>query len=306
MRSWRARRSKCASSTHITESAADYCAGAANVAAPNADNGTSLGKPILEVRHLHLEFHDHGRPEVAVDDLNLTLRRGQIVGLVGESGSGKSMTALAIAGLLKRHALTIGGEILFDGIDLLHCDRRTLRRYQGDEIAMIFQEPMTSLDPLQRIGKQVEEALRIHHPELSADERRTAALQAMEAAGLAQSAQVYRMYPHELSGGMRQRVMIAAAIVSAPQVLIADEPTTALDVTIQAQIIDLLRRINRERGTAIVFISHDLSLVRQLCHEVLVLRRGEVVEAGEADELFRNPQHAYTRALIDAIPQVVL
>jgi peptide/nickel transport system ATP-binding protein len=165
---------------------------------------------------------------------------------------------------------------------------------------------MTSLDPLQRIGKQVEEALRIHHPELSADERRTAALQAMEAAGLAQSAQVYRMYPHELSGGMRQRVMIAAAIVSAPQVLIADEPTTALDVTIQAQIIDLLRRINRERGTAIVFISHDLSLVRQLCHEVLVLRRGEVVEAGEADELFRNPQHAYTRALIDAIPQVVL
>ena len=279
---------------------------AANVAAPNADNGTSLGKPILEVRHLHLEFHDHGRPEVAVDDLNLTLRHGQIVGLVGESGSGKSMTALAIAGLLKRHALTIGGEILFDGIDLLHCDRRTLRRYQGDEIAMIFQEPMTSLDPLQRIGKQVEEALRIHHPELSADERRTAALQAMEAAGLAQSAQVYRMYPHELSGGMRQRVMIAAAIVSAPQVLIADEPTTALDVTIQAQIIDLLRRINRERGTAIVFISHDLSLVRQLCHEVLVLRRGEVVEAGEADELFRNPQHAYTRALIDAIPQVVL
>ena len=281
-------------------------AGAANVAAPNADNGTSLGEPILEVRHLHLEFHDHGRPEVAVDDLNLTLRHGQIVGLVGESGSGKSMTALAIAGLLKRHALTIGGEILFDGVDLLHCDRRTLRRYQGDEIAMIFQEPMTSLDPLQRIGKQVEEALRIHHPELSADQRRTAALQAMEAAGLAQSAQVYRMYPHELSGGMRQRVMIAAAIVSAPQVLIADEPTTALDVTIQAQIIDLLRRINRERGTAIVFISHDLSLVRQLCHEVLVLRRGEVVEAGEADELFRNPQHAYTRALIDAIPQVVL
>ena len=281
-------------------------ADAANVAAPNADNGTSLGKPILEVRHLHLEFHDHGRPEVAVDDLNLTLRHGQIVGLVGESGSGKSMTALAIAGLLKRHALTIGGEILFDGIDLLHCDRRTLRRYQGDEIAMIFQEPMTSLDPLQRIGMQVEEALRIHHPELSADQRRTAALQAMEAAGLAQSAQVYRMYPHELSGGMRQRVMIAAAIVSAPQVLIADEPTTALDVTIQAQIIDLLRRINRERGTAIVFISHDLSLVRQLCHEVLVLRRGEVVEAGEADELFRNPQHAYTRALIDAIPQVVL
>ena len=281
-------------------------ADAANVAAPNAANGTSLGKPILEVRHLHLEFHDHGRPEVAVDDLNLTLRHGQIVGLVGESGSGKSMTALAIAGLLKRHALTIGGEILFDGVDLLHCDRRTLRRYQGDEIAMIFQEPMTSLDPLQRIGRQVEEALRIHHPELSADQRRTAALQAMEAAGLAQSAQVYRMYPHELSGGMRQRVMIAAAIVSAPQVLIADEPTTALDVTIQAQIIDLLRRINRERGTAIVFISHDLSLVRQLCHEVLVLRRGEVVEAGEADELFRNPQHAYTRALIDAIPQVVL
>ena len=265
-----------------------------------------LGEPILEIRDLHLEFHDHDRPEVAVADFDLTLHRGEIVGIVGESGSGKSMTAHAIAGLLSRHALERSGQILFDGHDLLHCDRATLRHYQGDEISIIFQEPMTSLDPLQRIGMQVEEALRIHHKELSADERRTAALQAMDAVGLPDPQQVYDMFPHELSGGMRQRVMIAAATISKPQILIADEPTTALDVTIQAQIIALLRKINAEDGTAIIFISHDLSLVRQLCHRVVVMRQGEIVETGSADEVFENPQHSYTRMLIDAIPKVVL
>ncbi|MBR3328484.1 MAG: ABC transporter ATP-binding protein [Atopobiaceae bacterium] len=263
-------------------------------------------EPILEIRNLHLEFHDHGRPEVAVEDLSLTLHRAEILGIVGESGSGKSMTALAIAGLLNRHALDCGGEILFDGVDLLHCNRSVLRQYQGDEISMIFQEPMTSLDPLQRIGMQVEEALRIHHKELSDVERKEAALRAMSSAGLAEPEQVYGLYPHELSGGMRQRVMIAAATVSNPQILIADEPTTALDVTTQAQIITLLRKINAHNGTAIVFISHDLSLVRQLCHRVIVMRRGAVVETGSSDEVFLNPQQAYTKALIDAIPKVVL
>ena len=263
-------------------------------------------EPILQIRNLRLGFHDHGHPEVAVEDLSLTLHRGEILGIVGESGSGKSMTALAIEGLLNRHALDCGGEILFDGVDLLHCGRSTLRHYQGDEISMIFQEPMTSLDPLQRIGMQVEEALRIHHKELSAAERKEAAIRAMGAAGLAEPEQVYGMYPHELSGGMRQRVMIAAATVSRPQILIADEPTTALDVTTQAQIIALLRQINAEDGTAIVFISHDLSLVRQLCHRVIVMRRGVAVEMGTSDEVFLNPRHAYTQSLVDAIPKVVL
>lgn len=263
-------------------------------------------KPILKVRDLHLEFHDHGRPEVAVEHLSLTLHRAEILGIVGESGSGKSMTALAIAGLLNRHALDCGGTILFDGVDLLHCGRSQLRQYQGDEICMIFQEPMTSLDPLQRIGRQVEEALRIHHKELSASDRKEAALRAMDAAGLANPEQVYGLYPHELSGGMRQRVMIAAATVAKPQILIADEPTTALDVTTQAQIISLLRTINAEDQTAIIFISHDLSLVRQLCHRVMVMQKGVVVETGTANEVFANPQHPYTKALIDAIPKVVL
>ena len=263
-------------------------------------------EPILQIRNLRLEFHDHGHPEVAVEDLSLALHRGEILGIVGESGSGKSMTALAIAGLLNRHALDCGGEILFDGVDLLHCGRSTLRHYQGDEISMIFQEPTPSLDPLQRIGMQVEEALRIHHKELSAAERKEAAIRAMGAAGLAEPEQVYGMYPHELSGGMRQRVMIAAATVSRPQILIADEPTTALDVTTQAQIIALLRQITAEDGTAIVFISHDLSLVRQLCHRVIVMRRGVAVEMGTSDEVFLNPRHAYTQSLVDAIPKVVL
>ena len=267
---------------------------------------TSTAAPILEVKDLRLEFHDHGVPELAVEDFDLTLHEGEIVGLVGESGSGKSMTAHAIAGLLKRHALTRSGQILFDGNDLLHCDRKTLRRYQGDEISIVFQEPMTSLDPLQPIGEQVEEALRIHYPELAAKDRRAWALDAMAQAGLDEVEQLYNAYPHELSGGMRQRVMIAAAIVSQPKILIADEPTTALDVTIQAQIIDLLRRINEESGTAIVFISHDLSLVRRLCHRVIVMRRGRIVEQGEVEELFSNPREDYTRALIDAIPKVVL
>ena len=261
---------------------------------------------ILEVRDLHLEFHDHDRPEVAVEDFDLELHKGEILGIVGESGSGKSMTAHAIAGLLNRHALEKSGHIVFDGTDLLNSNRATIRQYQGDEISIIFQEPMTSLDPLQRIGKQVEEALRIHHKELTADARRDIALRTMDAVGLPNPEKVYRCYPHELSGGMRQRVMIAAAIISRPQILIADEPTTALDVTIQAQIIALLRSINEEFGTAIIFISHDLSLVRQLCHRVIVMRQGRIVEQGTANEVFLHPREDYTKMLIDAIPKVVL
>ena len=270
------------------------------------ENPTQAGEVILEVRDLHLEFHDHDRPEVAVEDFDLELHRGEIVGIVGESGSGKSMTALAIAGLLSRHALERHGQILFDGQDLLRCPRSTLRHYQGDEISIVFQEPMTSLDPLQRIGRQVEEPLRIHRKELSAQQRRKLALRTMDAVGLPEPEKVYRMYPHELSGGMRQRVMIAAATISRPQILIADEPTTALDVTIQAQIIALLRKINEDDGTAIIFISHDLSLVRQLCHRVVVMRKGLIVETGPAEEVFGNPQADYTKMLVDAIPKVVL
>ncbi len=261
---------------------------------------------ILEVRDLHIEFTDHSIAETAVDDFDLVLHKGEIVGLVGESGSGKSMSALAIAGLLPRHDLNKRGEILFAGENLLTCSRSVLRGIQGDEISMIFQEPMTSLNPVKRIGWQVEESVRIHHPEVSRQELHDRAVSMLEKVGLEDPERVYRCYPHELSGGMRQRVMIAAAMIGHPQILIADEPTTALDVTVQAAIVDLLRRINEEEETAILFISHDLSLVRQLCHKVLVMKKGNVVETGEADELFRNPREDYTKALIRAIPKVDL
>ena len=261
---------------------------------------------ILDVTDLHIEFHDHSLPETVVEDFDLMLEKGEIVGIVGESGSGKSMSALAIAGLLKRHALTKRGRIMFDGHDLLTCDRNILRSYQGDEISMIFQEPMTSLNPVKKIGWQVEESLRIHHKEISREERKRRAIEIMDAVGLRNPEKVYDMYPHELSGGMRQRVMIAAAMIAEPRILIADEPTTALDVTIQAQIVELLRKLNREKGTAIIFISHDLSLIRQLCQRVIVMQAGNIVETGNVEDIFRSPKMTYTRKLIAAIPQIDL
>ena len=265
-----------------------------------------MGNVILDVTDLHIEFHDHDLPETVVEDFDLMLEAGEIVGIVGESGSGKSMSALAIAGLLKRHALTKQGRIMFDGTDLLSCDRDKLRSYQGDEISMIFQEPMTSLNPVKKIGWQVEESLRIHHKEIDKKERKRRAIAMMEAVGLREPEQVYNMYPHELSGGMRQRVMIAAAMIGEPKILIADEPTTALDVTIQAQIVNLLRKMNREKGTAIIFISHDLSLIRQLCKRVIVMQKGNIVETGNVEDIFRHPTMPYTRKLIAAIPQIDL
>ena len=261
---------------------------------------------ILDVTDLHIEFHDHDVPEVAVEDFDLMLGKGEIVGIVGESGSGKSMSALAIAGLLNRKSLTKSGRIMFDGNDLLTCDRKTLRSYQGDEISIIFQEPMTSLNPVRRIGWQVEEPLFIHHPEMNKEIRKKKAIEMLRDVGLANAEDVYYMYPHELSGGMRQRVMIAAAMIGNPKILIADEPTTALDVTVQAQIVELLKRLNREMGTSIIFISHDLSLVNQLCQRVIVMQQGNIVESGRTVDVFSQPRDPYTKKLIAAIPKIDL
>lgn len=257
---------------------------------------------LLEIKDLNIEFRDHLIPETVVYDFNLVLQRGEIVGIVGESGSGKSMTALAAAGLLNRHDMKKRGQILFEGKDLLTCPRPELRNIQGNKISMIFQEPMTSLNPVKRIGWQVEESLRIH-TEMAKEERRDRALEVLREAELQDAENIYRMYPHELSGGMRQRVMIAAAFACEPEILIADEPTTALDVTIQAQIVKLLKRINREKNTAILFISHDLSLVKQLCESVVVMQNGYIVETGKTEEIFRAPAEAYTKKLIAAIPR---
>ena len=258
---------------------------------------------LVSVRDLNIEFFDHDRPEKVVHHMNLDINPGEILGIVGESGSGKSMTALAIAGLLNRHDMKKSGSILFAGNNLLTCPRNELRSVQGNKIGIVFQEPMTSLDPVKKIGWQIEESLRIH-TDMDDATRKAKALEAMKGVGLENPEEVYGEYPHELSGGMRQRAMIAAAMICGPELLIADEPTTALDVTVQAQIIELLRKINRENHTAILFISHDLSLVKQLCTRVLVMNDGRLVEEGTIESIYGNPQQEYTKELIAAIPRM--
>ena len=254
---------------------------------------------MLEVKDLHVRFHNRDRD--AVGGISFGIADGEILGLVGESGSGKTVTAMSIAGLLPRKQCTYSGDILLNGQDLLHADRSLLRKLHGREIGVVFQEPMSSMDPLMKIGEQVGEVLRIHTA-LSAKERKAKVLQAMEAVELNDVEKVYRSYPHELSGGMLQRAMIAAAIVIEPSLLLLDEPTTALDVTIQAQILELLRRLNRELGISMLFISHNLKVVRKLCGRVAVMQRGVLVETGDTEQVYTNPQHPYTRHLIEAIP----
>lgn len=257
---------------------------------------------MLECTDLQIEIEDNIIPETVIYDFDIVINPGEIVGIVGESGSGKSMSAIAIAGLLSRKDMKKRGTILFEGENLLAMKRDKLREIQGDDIAVVFQEPMTSLNPLKTIGWQVEEALRLH-TDMTPAMMRERTLEVLREVELPDVENLFDCYPHELSGGMRQRVMIAAALVCNPKLLIADEPTTALDVTIQAQIIELLKKINKNKGTAILFISHDLSLVKSLCSRVLVMNKGRVVEAGPVDEVFYNPKEEYTKNLIAAIPR---
>lgn len=254
---------------------------------------------MLEIKDLHVQFHtsDHE----AVRGIDLTVQDGEIMGLVGESGSGKTVTAMMVSGLLRPEQADFRGRILLDGEDLLHAGGQRIRAIQGKDICVVFQEPMSAMDPTMRIGKQVEECLRVH-TDLSAQERRQRALQALRDVELPDPEGVYRKYPHELSGGMLQRVMIAAAIVARPRLLLADEPTTALDVTIQAQILALLKRLNQEMGMSILFISHNLHVVRKLCTHVAVMEKGRIVETGPVDQIFFHPQVPYTQRLIAAIP----
>ena len=255
---------------------------------------------MLDVVDLKVRFLS--RPEkYAVDGVSFHMDDGEILGLVGESGSGKSVTAMAISGLLPRRKTECSGSILLDGQEMLNADRDAVRRIQGKDLSVVFQEPMTSLDPVVRIGRQVEESLRIH-TKLDAAARKAAALKAMAEAELPDPEQLYRKYPHELSGGMLQRVMIAAAIVSGPKLLLADEPTTALDVTIQAQILDLLREIQQKLGTATVFVSHDLGVVARVADRVAVMYAGKIVEIGTAEEIYYDPRHPYTWGLMQALP----
>ena len=256
---------------------------------------------MLDIRDLRVSFHDRGGDTEVLHGINLHMDAGERLGLVGESGSGKSVTALAVAGLLRRSSAEITGEILFNGRDLLRCPREEMRKIQGKEIGMIFQEPMTSLNPLMKVGPQIEEVLRIHTDKPAA-ERKALALEVMEKVGLPDPPATYEKYPHQLSGGQRQRAMIAAAFIIDPKLLLCDEPTTALDVTVQAQILELLKRINVNRGIGLLFISHNLHVVRKLCTRVAVMQGGTIVETGPTEEVFRNPLDDYTKRLIAAIP----
>ena len=256
---------------------------------------------MLEIRDLHVKFHTRQREAVA--GVSLTIHDGEILGLVGESGSGKSVTAMSVAGLLPRKQCDFSGEILLDGAELLHADRTLLRQVQGREIGVVFQEPQSCMDPLMRIGPQVEEVLRIH-TDLSREARRDQALAALAAVELPDPAGVYRKYPHELSGGMLQRAMIAAAVVARPKLLLLDEPTTALDVTIQAQILDLMKKLQKEDGSSILLITHDLGVVAEMCTRVIVMYAGKIVEMAPVEKLFATPSHPYTQGLIASVPKL--
>ena len=260
-----------------------------------------MAEEILKISDLYVRFYTAVPGRIAVDKISLSVNEGEIVGLVGESGSGKTVTTMCISGLLDKKAAEIGGSITLMGEEIFNCSEKQMVELQGDEISVVFQEPMSAMNPVMRIGPQIEESLRTH-TKLSKAERKARALQAMEDAGLYDTERLYNKYPHELSGGMLQRAMIAAAIINRPKLLLADEPTTALDVTVQAQIIELLKKLNRETGMAILFISHDLNVVRKLCTRVAVMKCGHIVENGSMDDIFNNPQSSYTKKLIASIP----
>jgi len=257
---------------------------------------------MLSVRDLEVSFRDRSVTEEAVRGVSFDMESGEILGIVGESGSGKSVTARAIMGLLRGPEAEISGQVLFGKQNLLTLDAEQMRKIQGKRISMVFQEPKSALNPLMKIGRQVEEGLRIHSVQ-SKVERWALALEAMAAMELSDPERVYGQYPHELSGGMRQRAMLAAALITEPELLICDEPTTALDIRTQMQILALLQKVNDANGMGILFISHDLQVIHSICRRAIVMQDGRIVEQGDVETLFTNPQEAYTRKLIDSIPR---
>ena len=239
----------------------------------------------------------------AVDDISFEIEKGQVVGVVGESGCGKSMMALALLGLVPEPGYISNGKIDFEGVDLRKKTEREMQAIRGDRISMIFQEPMTSLNPVFKIGRQVSEALRLHRS-ISRQEARDRAVEALKTVGIPAPEKRYSEYPHQLSGGMRQRAMIAMAMCCKPKLLIADEPTTALDVTIQAQILELMKELVRESMTSVLFITHDLGVVAEMCDRVLVMYAGNIIETAGIVTIFENPLHPYTTGLLKSIPRV--
>jgi oligopeptide/dipeptide ABC transporter ATP-binding protein len=261
--------------------------------------------PVLSVRGLTTRFRTDRGVVTAVDDVSFDLFPGQTLGIVGESGCGKTVTSKSIMRLLPERTTIIdpSSQVLFEGINLATADERTMRKVRGDRIAMIFQEPMTSLNPVFTVGWQIEEALKYHRPDLNRAGRRDRAVEMLRLVEIPEPQRRVSEYPHQLSGGMRQRVMIAIALCCEPDILIADEPTTALDVTVQAQILALMDGLRRKLGTAIVIITHNLGVVAQVCDRVMVMYAGRVIETGAVHDIFHRPRHPYTRALLESIPR---
>ena len=261
-------------------------------------------EPILQIENLKTSFMTSNGEVQAVRGVSFSVEKGEIVGLVGESGSGKSVTSMSILKLLADTARIKEGTILFEGQDLTQCSRAQMRKIRGGKISMIFQDPMSSLNPLIPVGKQVAEMIREHHPEKSRAQIKQEVLSLFEQVRIPEPEKRFKSFPHEFSGGMRQRVMIAMALANRPDLLIADEPTTALDVTIQDQILKQLRELKKEYGTSIIFITHDLGVVAELCDRVVVLYGGLVMEEASIFDIFEHPSHPYTLGLLASIPSL--
>ena len=259
---------------------------------------------VLEIRGLNSYFFTEKGVAPAVDGLDLDIPKGKIIGLVGESGCGKSMTAKSIMGLLKYPGRVAGGSIRFEDQDLTRLSDKELRKICGNDISMIFQEPMTSLNPGLKVGRQVRETLLVHNPTMSKAEAKQRVVEMFQRVGIPEAEKRYDCYPHELSGGLRQRVMIAMAMVCKPKLLIADEPTTALDVTIEAQILRLMKELRDETGMSVLIITHNMGVVAEICDYVYVMYAGKIMEQAETFELFDHTMHPYTKGLLDSIPRI--
>ncbi|MET3293165.1 UNVERIFIED_CONTAM: oligopeptide/dipeptide ABC transporter ATP-binding protein [Brevibacillus sp. OAP136] len=258
---------------------------------------------VLEINHLQTYFYTDKGVVPAVDDISISVKKGKIIGIVGESGCGKSMTSLSIMQLIASPGKIAGGEILFQNKNLVGLSKSEMRSLRGNEISMIFQEPMTSLNPVYPVGKQVAETLLLHNKTMQKEEAKQKVIDMFKMVGIPEPERRYRAFPHQLSGGLRQRVMIAMALICRPKLLIADEPTTALDVTIEAQILKLMKQLQEEIDTSIIMITHNLGIVAELCDYVYVMYAGKVMEHADVFELFDHPKHPYTEGLLKSIPR---
>jgi oligopeptide/dipeptide ABC transporter ATP-binding protein len=262
-------------------------------------------EPLLSIRDLAVEFSTEDGIVHAVDGISYDVFPGETLGSVGESGSGKSVSTMSILGLIPQPpGRIVSGTAMFKGKDLLKMKKRELRQFRGDELAMVFQDPMTSLNPVIKIGEQLSEAIETHYPKEPKDKVKERVIELLRLVGVPNPAQRYAQYPHEFSGGMRQRAMIAMSIANSPSLLIADEPTTALDVTIQAQVLEVLKTVQAETAAATILITHDLGIVAELCERVIVMYAGKIVEHGDVHTIFQNPRHPYTIGLMDSLPKL--